>query len=133
MASLKQINANRKNSKKSTGPVTNIGKAKVSMNAIKHGLYAEHHIAVGEDIVQFKNYVDMMLETYVIFDAISALKVKKIIEIGWRLNRFSIIETGILNMEMHGYDRDISKPIIHQLKINLFQKPLKIKWIKLQN
>ena len=84
MTSLKQINANRKNSKKSTGPVTNIGKAKVSLNAIKHGLYAEHHIAVGEDMVHFKNYVDMMLETYEIFDAISALMVKKIIEIGWR-------------------------------------------------
>ena len=35
MASLKQINANRKNSKKSTGPITDIGKAKVSLNAIK--------------------------------------------------------------------------------------------------
>ena len=29
MTSLKQITTNRKNSKKSTGPVTNIGKAKV--------------------------------------------------------------------------------------------------------
>ena len=62
MASLKQISANRKNAKKSTGPVTDIGKAKVSINDIKHGLYAEHHIAVGEDIIHFKNYVDMMLE-----------------------------------------------------------------------
>ena len=82
MASLKQITTNRKNSKKSTGPVTDTGKAKVSLNAIKHGLYAEHHIAVGEDMVHFKNYVDMMLETYEIFDAISALMVKKIIELG---------------------------------------------------
>jgi len=130
MASLKQINANRKNSKKSTGPVTNIGKAKVSLNAIKHGLYAEHHIAVGEDMVHFKNYVDMMLETYVIFDAISALMVKKIIEIGWRLNRFSIIETGILNMEMHGYDRDISKPLIASIKHKSFSKTIKNKMDK---
>ena len=72
MTSLKQINANRKNAKKSTGPVTDMGKAKVSINAIKYGLYSEHHIAVGEDIIHFKNYVDMMLETYEIFDAISA-------------------------------------------------------------
>ena len=54
MASLKQITANRKNSKKSTGPIADMGKAKVSINAIKHGLYAEHHIAVGEDIIHFK-------------------------------------------------------------------------------
>ena len=82
MSSLKQITANRKNSKKLIGPITNICKAKVSINEIKHELYAEHHIAVGEDMVHFKNYVDMMLETYEIFDAISALMIKKIIEIG---------------------------------------------------
>lgn len=45
MASLKQIRANRKNCKKSTGPITDSGKAKVSINAFKHGLYAEHHVA----------------------------------------------------------------------------------------
>ena len=100
------------------------------MNAIKHGLYAEHHIAVGEDIVQFKDYVDMMLETYVIFDAISAVKVKKIIEIGWKLNRYSIIETGILNMEMHGYDRDMSKSLISSIKDKSFSKTIKNKMDK---
>ena len=130
MTSLKQITANRKNSKKSTGPVTDIGKAKISINAIKHGLYAEHHIAVGEDIIHFKNYVDMMLETYEIFDAISALMVKKIIELGWRLNRFSIIETGILNMEMHGYDRDINKPLISSIKHKSFTTTIKNKMDK---
>jgi hypothetical protein len=107
-----------------------MGKAKVSLNAVKHGLYAEHHIAVGEDIIHFKNYVDMMLETYEIFDAISALMVKKIIEIGWRLNRFSIIETGILNMEMHGYDRDINKPIISSIKHKSFTTTIKNKMDK---
>jgi hypothetical protein len=101
-----------KKPKKLTGPITNIGKSKVLNNAIKHGLYAEHYIEVGEDMVHFKNYVDMVLETYVIFDAISVLMVKKIIELGWHLNRFSIIEIGILNMEIHGYDRDISKSLI---------------------
>ena len=64
MASSKQITVNKKNAKKSTRPITNIGKVKVSMNAIKHGFYAEHHIAVGESMVHFKNYVDFMLETY---------------------------------------------------------------------
>ena len=34
------------------------------MNAIKLGIYAEHHVMVGEDVEQYKAYVDFMLKTY---------------------------------------------------------------------
>jgi len=125
MASLKQIRANRKNCKKSTGPVTDSGKAKVSINAFKHGLYAEHHIAVGEDTAHFKAYVDMMLEDFKVFDVVSGLMVKKIIEYSWRLDRFSVIETGILNVEMHGYDKDMSKPFMGKIRDKSFGSNVK--------
>ena len=39
--SIKKIIANRKNCKKSTGPITNKGKLKSSLNSIKHGSYGE--------------------------------------------------------------------------------------------
>ena len=47
--SKKQLLANKLNAKKSTGPKTKLGKEKVSINAIKLGIYAEHHVMVGED------------------------------------------------------------------------------------
>ena len=50
MATIKQINANKKNAKKSTGPKTNLGKIKSSQNAIKHGLNAEKFVVIGENI-----------------------------------------------------------------------------------
>ena len=49
MASAKQILANKKNARRSTGPKTKLGKEKVSINAMKLGIYAEHHVMVGED------------------------------------------------------------------------------------
>lgn len=38
MATVKQIEANRKNATRSTGPATAVGKAKSSRNALRHGL-----------------------------------------------------------------------------------------------
>ncbi|BBO07660.1 MULTISPECIES: hypothetical protein [Bradyrhizobium] len=38
MASIRQIEANRANAKRSTGPKTASGKAKSSQNALRHGL-----------------------------------------------------------------------------------------------
>ena len=62
--SKKQFLANKKNAKKSTGPKTKLGKEKVSINAMKLGIYAEHHVMVGEDTEQYKAYVDFMLKTF---------------------------------------------------------------------
>ena len=52
--SLKKVLANRANAKKSTGPVTFKGKSKVAGNAITHGLSAEKHVIVGENLAEFK-------------------------------------------------------------------------------
>jgi hypothetical protein len=38
MTSAKQIAANRRNARRSTGPVTTQGKSRVSLNALRHGL-----------------------------------------------------------------------------------------------
>ena len=46
MASEKQIEANRRNALKSTGPRTEEGKAVVSRNAIRHGLTAQSAVVV---------------------------------------------------------------------------------------
>ena len=44
-----QVNANRENAKKSTGPRTAEGKAASSRNRLLHGLRANKHILVDED------------------------------------------------------------------------------------
>src|SRR5450432_1803361 len=49
MSSQAQIDANRLNSQKSTGPTSPEGKAASSLNALKSGIHAASHIIRGED------------------------------------------------------------------------------------
>ena len=55
MATDKQIKANRKNAKKSTGPKTADGKAAVSKNAVKHGLFADS-VVTGETEAEYEAF-----------------------------------------------------------------------------
>ena len=49
MATLKQIEANRRNAQKSTGPCTEAGKAASAQNSRKHGCYAGQVLLEGQD------------------------------------------------------------------------------------
>jgi hypothetical protein len=49
MGTLKQIEANRRNSKLSTGPTSLEGRAVIRMNALKSGIDAQSQIITGED------------------------------------------------------------------------------------
>src|SRR5437868_13885912 len=54
MTSYKQIEANRRNALKSTGPKTEVGKQASRHNAIRHGLMAETVIAGLENAEDYK-------------------------------------------------------------------------------
>jgi hypothetical protein len=58
MASIKQIEANRRNALKSTGPKTAAGKAAVRLNPLRHGLRARDVILPDEDPEEFHRLCD---------------------------------------------------------------------------
>ncbi len=62
MTTLKQIEANRRNSRRSTGPKTRTGKAESKMNAMKHGLLAADLVVRGEDPVQFTRVLESLVD-----------------------------------------------------------------------
>ena len=61
MSTQDQIIANRRNAQKSTGPRTNKGKAIVSRNAVKHGLWARQALISSEKKADFDIYRDQFL------------------------------------------------------------------------
>jgi hypothetical protein len=107
--SLKKVLANRANAKKSTGPVTLKGKAKVAGNAITHGLSAEKHVIVGESLEEFKIFKDSMFQIYEPEGAYEEEIFIKIVDLKWRLRRVPSIETGIFGNEILEFDSDSNK------------------------
>jgi len=61
MATPAQIIANQQNAQSSTGPRTPEGKARVSQNAIKHGLTSKHLIIREDEQEEFAALQDLLL------------------------------------------------------------------------
>ena len=60
MTSQKQIEANRRNASKSTGPKSEAGKARSKLNSLKHGLLAKAVVLPGEDELEFEGLVQAL-------------------------------------------------------------------------
>jgi len=58
MATEAQINANRENAQKSTGPTSESGKSRVSLNAVKTGLTARIMLLSAEDAPIYQKHLD---------------------------------------------------------------------------
>ncbi len=99
MATRRQIDANRRNAQKSTGPRTRTGKAAAKLNSLKHGLLAEQPVIRGEDEVVFEA---LRREVTKQFDAVGVIEtqlVERISGLIWRLRRLGRIEGGIIDFQ----------------------------------
>jgi hypothetical protein len=86
MATTAQILANRNNSRKSTGPKTEEGKAAVSQNAVKHGLFAESVIQ-GENEADYEAFHDKMLAELAPVGTVESMLAERVVSLWWRLRR----------------------------------------------
>ncbi|MGH6804619.1 MAG: hypothetical protein ACREC3_14820 [Methyloceanibacter sp.] len=64
MATEKQVAANRANAKRSTGPRTQEGKNRSSMNSRKHALLAKTIVIDGEDPAEFEDLLTSFVEEF---------------------------------------------------------------------
>ena len=95
MASVAQIQANRSNAQKSTGPRTAQGKAVASQNAVKHGLLAEQVVIHGEDPAQFDLYREGMLAELAPVGAVEEMLAERAVSLAWRLRRAERLHSAV--------------------------------------
>src|ERR1700761_4852040 len=64
MATIKQIEANKRNAQKSTGPRTPEGKAKSSLNRLSHGFASNARLMPGEDPDEYRSLLLDLVNEY---------------------------------------------------------------------
>jgi hypothetical protein len=114
MISLKQIEANRRNAEKSTGPITPEGKRRSRGNALRHGLTAETVIGVLESAEDYIAFETAVMAEYAPQSVVARELVVRLASLLWRLRRATAIETGLFEVQadpLAGFRRSLRAAI----------------------
>lgn len=113
-----QLEANRCNAQRSTGPATPEGKAASSMNALKHGIRSSDVVIRGrclqEDHHEFETLHERLWDDLKPVGALEEILVDQIATTHWRLRRALKAESGeiILSVDSGQYERSNRMPLM---------------------
>jgi len=116
VTSFRQIEANRRNAIRSTGPITEAGKHRSRRNAVRHGLCAETVVGTLEDIEDYKGFEAAIIADYDAETAVERELVLRSASLFWRIRRATAIETTLLGIQgemvrnrcrLHGGQQDL--------------------------
>lgn len=125
-----QIEANRKNAKKSTGPTSEEGKAKVSTNAVTHGLTSHSlYNPKIDDEFEFKRFSDSVMQSLDPQGELEFFFANRVISCMWRLKRVCKIEEFLFSNEKLNEGECIADRIFIYLKdkipiVNKYEKSI---------
>ncbi len=104
MATEKQLEANRRNAEKSTGPRTAEGKSNSSRNNLRHGLTGQISLLPTEDRDTHDKFCNELIESFTPETPMENQLAQSIAEDSWRLNRARAIENNIFALG-HSHER----------------------------
>ena len=116
MATQEQIDANRRNAQKSTGPRTPEGKAKSRRNGLQHGLTAKTCMLEDEDPEALVDLLNEIREKFNPQDTDEDFLIERMAKARFKYNRIMPIEAAIYNLRL-SVDRT-PKEITEALGVN---------------
>jgi hypothetical protein len=93
MSTLHQIEANRRNAQKSTGPTSVTGKAVSSMNSLKTGIHAKSLVLPYENFADLEQLIEECYHHYLPTNPEARFFVDDLIRCEWALRRLDNAET----------------------------------------
>src|SRR6202161_2290972 len=92
---------NRINSLKSTGPKTEAGKKRSSLNALRHGLTAQVVVLPSEDLAAYTAFTKAFHDELKPVGMLETQLTQSIADDYWRLNRAKAIEQNMYTLALH--------------------------------
>jgi hypothetical protein len=89
---------NKANAQKSTGPRTEAGKQRSSLNALRHGLTGQTVVLPTEDHSAYQRHSQAFLDEYRPKGATEIQLVQSLLDTSWQLNRASAVETNLFSL-----------------------------------
>lgn len=96
MTASNRIEINRANAQHSTGPITEAGKQRSSLNALRHGLTGETVVMPSEDLATYERHLKSFTDEYQPKGASESNLVQALADASWRLNRVVALESSLL-------------------------------------
>jgi hypothetical protein len=97
-AETDRASINRENALHSTGPRTEAGKKRSSMNALRHGLTGQTVVLPAEDLAAYRAFTKRFFDNLKPRGVIEEELVQTLADCRWRLNRLSAIENNLLSL-----------------------------------
>ena len=109
MSTVRQIEANRRNSEKSTGPTSVTGKAVASMNALKTGIHAKSLVLPSEKLADLEQLIDEHYQRHHPASPEARDFVDDLIYCEWTLRRLRAADTQMWQYQSDDRFRDPQK------------------------
>jgi len=115
MVSERRIEANRRNAQLSTGPRSEAGRARSSMNALRHGITGQVSIMTTEDRAAHDKFIQELIDRLRPEDPLELQFASLIAEDFWRLQRIRAVENDMfaLGNFSEAADIDVEHPEVH--------------------
>ena len=102
---------NRANSQHSTGPRSDAGKKRSSLNALRHGLTSQIIVMPEEDLNAYQRHARTFFDDLKPKGAVEQQLVQSLADTAWRLNRIPALEANVLTLDMHAHTGSIDLEI----------------------
>jgi len=109
MSTQRKIDSARANGAKSHGPVTEEGRKKSSMNALKHGLTARTVLFSNDNHDEYNALLESYIESLQPIDPVEMDLVVDMVNAKWQQRRVQKFETELFDQEMDEHKEELDK------------------------